>query len=72
MSQEIKIDSPCAHPGGELGAWESMTIVGDTQYEHDASVDRAIRAGWGVWANGKIEVDGVDVPGAYLVRKIDA
>jgi hypothetical protein len=68
MSQEIKTYSPCAHPGGESGEWESMSLVGGTQAEHDASVARAKADGWQAWADGKMETVTGDVPAAYLFR----
>jgi hypothetical protein len=69
MNQEMKT-YPCAHPGGEPGEWESMSFVGGTQVEHDASVARAVAAGWLVWADDKIEVNGANVPAAYLFMEL--
>ena len=70
MNQEIKIDSPCAHPGGESGAWEHMTIVGGTQSEHDDSVVLAIMAGWEIWIDGNIEINEGNVSVVCLFRKL--
>jgi hypothetical protein len=72
MNQVIKTDSPCLHPGGEPGAWESMSIVGGTQAEHYASVARATGAGWETWIDGEMEMGEGNVPAAYLFRKLSS
>jgi hypothetical protein len=70
MNQEIKVDAAAVHPGDEPGAWESMSIVGGTQAEHDFSVAAAIGAGWSVWADDSMGTDEGDVPAAYLLREL--
>jgi hypothetical protein len=45
-----------------------MSIAGGAQAEHDASVARAVGAGWQVWADGKMETVTGDVPAACLFR----
>ena len=57
---------------GEPGEWECVQVVGEGQKMRDRAIHHLVSIGWQVWANGKIEVDGVDVPGAYLVKKIEA
>jgi hypothetical protein len=63
MEPTISKPIPCPHPGGEPGEWECIQVVGEG---HDRAVNHLVSAGWMVWANGKI----LDIPGAYLVRKI--
>ena len=72
MKPAISKPVNCPHPGGEPGEWECVQVVGADQTRHDTNVMHLVGLGWQVWANGKIEVNGVDVPGAYLIRKIDA
>ena len=72
MKSTISKPIPCPHPGGEPGEWKCIQVVGEDQKMHDRAVHHLASNGWQVWANGKIEVNGVDVPGAYLIRKIDA
>ena len=72
MNQEINIHSPCLHPNGDSRAWESMSIVGGTQSEHDDSVVFAIIDGWETWIDGKMEMNEGSVPAAFLFRKLTA